>query len=167
MKYNVDVWLDMDGVLADFDAGAQRQLGTDNTYKFEFVHGTQAFWDGLNENPYFFGDLPVMRDAPILLDALRGVKLGVLTALPHSKADSVREQKTDWVRENVEYYLNAEIPVVCCLTRDKPDYCTPGSVLIDDRAVNRDMWTLKGGRFIVHTDARSSIYQLKNFGVIA
>lgn len=157
----------MDGVLADFDAGAQRQLGTDNTYKFEFVHGTKAFWDGLNKSPYFFADLPPMRDMEVLLDAVSNTRVGVLTALPHSEAASVETQKREWVREHVEFYLNGPVPVVCCLTKDKPDYCTPGSVLIDDRAINRDMWTLKGGRFIVHTDARSSIYQLKNFGVIA
>lgn len=162
----VEIWLDMDGVLADFDAGAQEALGTDNTYKFEFIHGTKAFWDGLNKQPWFFGTLKPMRDMEILLHAVKHKKLGVLTALPSADATRVEEQKREWINDWVIENLCIDLPVVCCLTKDKPDYCTPGSVLVDDRAVNRDMWISKGGRFIVHENARSTIYQLQSMGVI-
>lgn len=155
------LWLDMDGVLADFDAAACAALQTDNTYKWEWVHGTKAFWAGLNASPTFFLDLPPMRDAWFLLESVRHLKPKVLTALPKTGADAVAVQKREWIARHV-----GDLEVVTCLTHEKPDYCQPGDVLVDDRAVNRDKWEKRGGRYVLHTDALSSVRELREMGVL-
>lgn len=155
------LWLDMDGVLADFDTAACAALGTDNTYKWEWIHGTKAFWAGLNANPNFFLDLPPMRDAWFLLESVRHLKPKVLTALPKTGADAVAVQKREWIARHI-----GDLEVVTCLTHEKPDYCQPGDVLVDDRAVNRSAWEKRGGRYVLHTDALSSVRELREMGVL-
>jgi hypothetical protein len=157
------VFLDMDGVLADFDKGACEILGTDNHYKYEFVHGPEVLWDRINSKPDFFLSLDPLPDADLLLEALQGIRTVVLTALPKTNTESVRAQKERWVRE----WISDEIPVITCFTKDKPNYCTPGSVLVDDRAINKKAWERAGGHYVIHTDALSSIRQLKELGVLS
>jgi 5'(3')-deoxyribonucleotidase len=158
------LYYDMDGVLADFDKGARAALGVANTYKFEFVYGTNAFWRGLDSDPNFFGNLDMMRDACELLWHTRHLNRAVLTALPKDpvRAPIIDAQKREWVRR----FIGAEVPVICCETLDKPKYCKPGDVLIDDRAVNRDNWERAGGLFVVHTSAKDSLAQLRDWDVI-
>lgn len=155
------IFLDMDGVLADFDKGAERALATDNIYKFEFVYGQEEFWRLINLDPDFFSKLEVLPGADLLVQHLRGHDLKVLTALPKTGGQIVDQQKRQWI-----YAHNFGLPVITCLTHEKPDYCKPGDVLIDDRAVNKAKWEARGGRYIVHTDLGSTLAQLKSMGLI-
>jgi hypothetical protein len=156
------LYLDLDGVLANFDLGAGIILGTDNIYKWEFVHGPDAFWDKLNAYPNFFGGLPLMGDAQYLWNAVKKTKPVILTALPKAGADEVERQKRAWVK----HYLGADVEVICCQTKDKPQFCSPGDVLVDDRAVNRDAWEKLGGHYVLHTAAPLSVQLLKAIGII-
>lgn len=156
------VYLDLDGVLADFDKAAGEILQTDNIYKFEFVHGTGEFWSRLSAAGDFFDRVPMLPDAPVLLWHLRNVKTSILTALPKTNTELVRAHKTAWVRRNID----STIQVITCSTYEKPEHCFPGDVLIDDRAVNRSAWEARGGRYVVHKDAWSSVRALKDMGVI-
>lgn len=156
------LYLDMDGVLADFDAAACKALGTDNSYKWEWIHGSAAFWATLNTNPNFFGDLPPMDDALILFERVERLRPVILTALPKTGASEVDRQKRDWVAK----YLGDDVPVITCLTHEKPDYCLRGDVLVDDRSVNRAKWQGRGGHFVLHTSAADSIHAMQDLGVI-
>lgn len=151
------LFLDMDGVLADFDAGANAALGTDNSYKWEWIHGTKAFWQKLFENPNFFGDLPPMSDALHLFGNVRHLRPVVLTALPKSGADEVDAQKRAWIAK----YLGPDVPVITCLTHEKPGYCQAGDILVDDRAVNQEAWNEAGGRYVHHVSAVDTLAQLR------
>ena len=159
---DIEVFLDMDGVLADFDAAAMVALNTDDIHKFQFVWGDDKFWEGLHKNPNFFYDIPVMKDATKLLWAVRHKKVAVLTALPKTADTKTDFQKRRWIADNIGMGL----PVITCLTKDKPLFCNPNSVLIDDRAVNKERWERAGGRYIVHENANSTIAQLECMGVI-
>jgi hypothetical protein len=156
------LYLDMDGVLANFDKGMEEATGSTNIYKYEFVYGAKAFWDALNSVQDFFLHLELMPDAAFLFNMVRPLKPKVLTAIPKSNSDSVRWQKHMWCAEN----LGDDVEVVTCLTHEKPDYCKPGDVLIDDRNINANAWRERGGIFVLHTDARSSVEQLLAHGVI-
>lgn len=145
------IYLDMDGVLADFDAASRSALGTDNPYKWEFVHGTDAFWRVLNNTPNFWEDIPPTKDLPTLLQAVAGHDVEILTALPKRDADRVVKAKTDWVNTNVRPVIGA-VKVNTCLTHEKPEYSGKGHVLIDDRELNKDKWELKQGIFILFDD---------------
>jgi hypothetical protein len=156
------LYLDLDGVLANFDLGAGVILGTDNIYKWEFIHGPEAFWDQLNAYPNFFGSLPLMTDARELWAGVRAAKPVILTALPKVDADEVERQKRAWVK----HHLGADVQVICCQTKDKPQFCSPGDVLVDDRAVNKEAWEKLGGHYVVHTYAAKSVQLLKAIGIV-
>lgn len=162
------VFFDLDGVLANFDKAAEQTIGTNNIYKFEFVYGQEAFWRALNTSPTFFRDMEVMPGAMRMLNAIRATKfftpINILTALPKTGAEQVDMQKRWWVTRNLKSY--GKLPVITCQTHEKPDYCNPGDVLIDDRAVNKDAWEAKGGRYIVHTDVENTLGQLRSLGII-
>jgi hypothetical protein len=85
----------------------------------------------------------------------------ILTALPREGAEKVDRQKRQWVRD---YF--GEYEVITCQTKDKPNYCKPGDILIDDRAVNRDRWIKKGGTYIIHTTAARTVGALQALGII-
>jgi 5'(3')-deoxyribonucleotidase len=161
MEPKVKLYLDLDGVLADFDKSAGALMGTDNIYKYEFIWGTKKFWEKINDDPDFFATLEVMPDAWALLQAVGHLEPTILTALPWTNADEVARQKNRWVMENLGDY-----PVITCQTKDKPNYCEPGDILIDDRAINRDAWIAKGGTYIIHTTAERTIGTLQALGII-
>ena len=58
------LFLDCDGVLADFDAGARDVLGM-SSRAFEDRHGKREFWKRIARAPAFYADLPLMPDRPI------------------------------------------------------------------------------------------------------
>jgi 5'(3')-deoxyribonucleotidase len=155
------VFFDLDGVLANFDMAAEAIIGTNNIYKFEFVYGQDAFWRALNSDPNFFANMKVMPGAKRMLHAVWHQPLKILTALPKSEADNVDRQKRQWVASKLHWKLD----VITCLTSEKPDYCQPDDVLIDDRAVNKDRWEAVGGRYIVHTDVENTLGQLRSMGL--
>jgi hypothetical protein len=163
-KTEPKIFLDMDGVLADFDAAAGHLLGTDDIHKWEFVHGPKAFWRILDSFPNFFGSLPLMPDALTLWNAVRKEEPIILTALPRVGASEVDRQKRDWARTKLPAHY--EVEVITCQTTEKPGYCNEGDVLVDDRAVNREAWEARGGKFILHTSAENSLQQLKAMGYI-
>lgn len=156
------IYLDMDGVLANFDKTAEKILGTSNIYKYDFIWGPEHFWREINKHADFFLSLELMPDAAELYNAVRHLKPKVLTALPKTNPERVRSQKEAWI----EMQFGEELPVITCKTHEKPDYCKPGDILIDDRAVNKPAWSERGGRYIVHRSAAESIYELQFMGVI-
>lgn len=152
------IFFDLDGVLANFDKGAEQVIGTNNIYRYEFVHGPEGFWEALNSRHDFFESLEVMPGAERMLQAVRHHHIKILTALPKVGAEAVDRQKRLWVEKN----LSCRCEVITCQTQDKPNYCSFGDVLIDDRAVNKDRWEAAGGRFILHLDVQTTIEQLKS-----
>ena len=75
------LFLDADGVLADFDLSARRLLGM-RSKEYIDKHGRGMFWKRLASAPNFYGDLPEMPDARVLFDAVKHLKPTILTGLP-------------------------------------------------------------------------------------
>ncbi len=63
------LFLDADGVLADFDRGAVDVLGM-KPKAFIARHGRGTFWKRLAKAKNFYGSLADMPDARLLLDAV-------------------------------------------------------------------------------------------------
>ena len=72
------LYLDCDGVLADFDAGAKLLLGM-SPKAFEARHGRGEFWKRLARHGNFYGDLEQMPDAQLLFQAVKHLKPTILT----------------------------------------------------------------------------------------
>ena len=146
------LFLDADGVLADFDEGARRLLGM-TPKQFEARHGRGAFWKRLANAPNFYGSLPEMADARRLFDAVRHLKPTILTGLPLGRWAA--PQKIEWAAEHFP-----GVPIITCMARDKHKHMKEGDVLVDDRENHRAAYEAVGIVFVHHLSAEDSLRQL-------
>lgn len=149
------LFLDCDGVLADFDAGALSVLGLPPR-DYEDRHGISRFWSKLAAAPDFYASLPLLPDAMELFDAVRHLEPIILTGLP--RGDWAAGQKVRWA---AEHFPGTRI--ITTMARDKRDHAREGDVLVDDLLKHRHLWEEVGGVFIHHTSAASTIEALKEY----
>ncbi|KIC42260.1 hypothetical protein RA27_02430 [Ruegeria sp. ANG-R] len=147
------LFLDCDGVLADFDRHFETCFGSPPR-DYQDKSGASIFWrDIKSEQPTFYRDLPLMPDARELFDAVSHMRPIILTGCP--RGGWAEPQKLAWANEHFP-----GVPMVVCMSGDKRKYCQPGDTLIDDRPQHRSKWEGAGGVWITHTSAESSIAQL-------
>jgi hypothetical protein len=147
------LFLDLDGVLADFDSGVRQVTG-----RRPEELPLRTMWQALAKAPRFFETLEFMHDAEALWRFCAPHHPTILTGLP--LGSWAPQQKTRWVAR----MLGAHVPVITCMSRDKPRWSGPNHVLVDDRATAREGWEKKGGTFIHHVSAEASIAQLQALG---
>jgi 5'(3')-deoxyribonucleotidase len=146
------LFLDADGVLADFDRGVRDLLGM-SPKAFIARHGAGTFWKRLASAGNFYGTLPEMPDARQLFDGVRHLKPTILTGLPLGKWAA--PQKVEWAAEHFP-----GVPIITCMARDKHNHMHPGDVLVDDRERHREAYETAGVVFVHHRDAESSLREL-------
>ena len=146
------LFLDADGVLADFDHGAQRLLGM-TPKAFIAKHGRGAFWRRLANARNFYGSLPEMPDARLLFTAVKHLKPTILTGLP--MGNWAAPQKVKWAAEHF-----SGVPIITCMARDKHKHMHRGDVLVDDREKHRVAYEAAGVVFVHHRNAEDSLRQL-------
>lgn len=148
------IWLDLDGVMADFDTHYENHFGIRPT-RWPAKDGVD--WAKVRTVPDFFRTLPLMpgaRDLFRVADEL-GHGVAFLTGCP-KELNASDNQKRDWTGEKFP-----DTVTVCCRSRDKCLHGKPGDVLVDDYLKYRHLWVGMGGIFIHHTSAAESIRQLK------
>jgi len=146
------LFIDLDGVLVDFDGGVERLTG-----KRPAELNPRQMWPRLAKAGGFYEHLDWMPDGPELWHVLRKLNPTILTGLP--LGNWAEPQKRSWCARE----LGADVPVEACLSRHKaerareltPEAAVP--VLIDDRQRLREAWTDMGGVFIHHKMAAESI----------
>ena len=146
------LFLDADGVLADFDRGVRELLGL-KPKAFIAKHGRAAFWKRLAKAPNFYGTLSEMPDARLLFNAVKHLKPTILTGLP--TGSWAAPQKVEWALEHFP-----GVPIITCMARDKHKHMHPGDVLVDDRENHRAAYEASGVRFVHHRSAADSLRQL-------
>jgi len=147
------LFLDLDGVLADFDAGVLAVTG-----KRPEELPLKTMWAALSRAPRFFETLEMMHDAEALWRFCAPHHPTILTGLP--LGSWAPDQKKRWVAR----VLGAHVPVVTCLSREKPRWSGKGHVLVDDRESARAGWERRGGSFIHHVSAARSVAALRDLG---
>lgn len=147
------LFLDLDGVLADFDRGVEEVTGR----RPEDL-SLKTMWGALSRAPRFFETLAFMHDAETLWQFCEPHRPTILTGLP--LGTWAPAQKKRWVAR----MLGAHVPIITCMSRDKPCWSGPGHVLVDDRAFAAEGWERKGGIFVHHTSAGRSIARLRELG---
>ena len=147
------LFLDCDGVLADFDAGAREVLAGMTPAQFEARHSKREFWQRLARTPDFYATLPLMKDARTLFDAVAHLQPTILTGLP--LGNWAAPQKVRWAAEHFP-----GTPIITCMARDKYRYMEAGDVLVDDREDHRAKWEEARGVFIHHLGAEESLRAL-------
>lgn len=156
------LYLDMDGVVADFDEYAHRTIGappSGGIYPNEI-------WEKLATNPRLYRDLKKTPHADELVDYCklmcknRGWEIKFLTAIP--KGNDIPwafYDKMTWA-----LFFFPDIPVMFGpYSKDKHQHCTMGDILIDDRISNIDDWNSAGGFGILHKNLNDTVTYLKTF----
>ena len=157
-KYRL--FLDLDGVLVDFEAGVRQVTG-----KSPPDLSPREMWGRLAKTPNFYETLPWMPDGRELWRYCEGKSPTILTGLPFGKW--AEPQKREWCRRE----LGEDVPVITCFTKQKAakasEVLDSGEVpvLVDDRKRIQESWEERSGIFILHTDAVSSIERLKELGI--
>jgi hypothetical protein len=163
-KYKI--YLDMDGVVADFDKRFTDLAGM-GPREFEEEYGKNAFWDFIDEGDnklVFWIGIPPMSDAKQLVDFVSNYDYEMLTA-PSLKKQSVMG-KGLWMKNQTNKGLFPFKPKVNYKSaKNKKDFAAPNHILIDDREDNINSWIAAGGIGILHTSASSTINQLKKLGL--
>ena len=155
------LFVDLDGVLCDFEKGVRRITGKETSE----LHPRQM-WPAIARTKDFYNRLEWMNDGKELWEAVKDCSPVILTGLPMGKW--AEPQKRAWC----ERELGAAIPVITGLSRHKADLALLWMeerglmdkipVLIDDRLKIKEPWEAAGGRFILHLNAQRSIEELKN-----
>ncbi len=146
------LYLDMDGVLADFDTGYRQRFGRQSDKLLDDVD-----WNAVRRTPGFYRDLPPMPDLDELWDGVKHLDPIILTGVPKS-VDEALDNKREWVKR----WLGS-VPMVGCLSKDKCLHGKPGDVLIDDWEKHKDAWTAMGGHWITHISAKQSLADLQSY----
>ncbi len=146
------LFLDCDGVLADFDAGARELLGM-SPREFEQRHSRREFWKRIAGAPAFYATLPEMPDARELFDAVAHLHPTILTGLP--LGNWAAPQKVRWAAEHFP-----GVPIITTMARKKHLHMQEGDVLVDDRENHRQLWEETGGIFVHHKNAEDTLRQL-------
>lgn len=156
----MQIFLDCDGVLADFDKRFE-ELSGEPSRGFEDKHGAKAFWKVVMSDESFFANLPPMADARELVDAVKHLNPIILTGCPQGNWS--QPQKQLWRRV---YF--PELPMITCESRNKYHYMVPtvNNIIVDDWPKYKSIWEENGGTFILHTSAKDSIKQLTELGVL-
>ncbi len=149
----MQIFLDCDGVLADFDKGAAAVLGMPPR-QFEKRYGLGRFWKRLAQAPEFYATLPMMPDALELYEGVRHTNPVILTGCP--RGGWAERQKERWAAEHFP-----GVPIITCMARNKRDHSRPGDVLVDDTLKHRHLWEEVGGVFIHHRSAAESLAELR------
>ena len=153
------IFIDMDGVLADFNTGVETLTGT----PFPNTEVGRNDYDERKEeltNKRLFRHLPPMNDMWDLLAYVRHTLLPweILTAAGVINRELVVFDKNEWIKEHV----SPTVVVTCTMNgSQKGMFAYKGSVLIDDRLKNIEAWESNGGIGILHIDADTTIKALK------
>jgi hypothetical protein len=147
------VFVDLDGTLADFNTGYEMAFGIRPDKEADDVD-----WAKVASVPGFYADLPLMPDAKRLWNFLSlylEKKPIILTGVPKSIPEAGADKRVMVTRN-----FGAETTMLWCPSAEKCKHAQPGDILIDDWRKYQHLWLAAGGRWITHTSAEDSIRQL-------
>ena len=151
------IFVDMDGVLANFVEGVESAKYLNGPFE------KQSDYDQRKvelSNAGLFFDLPPMSDMQTLVDYVKGTGIDweILSCSGEQNRDKVAKDKFKWIRKHVDI----DVLVTCTLKgKEKAVFARPGYVLIDDKVSNITAWQDAGGIGIYHTNAKWTIEHLK------
>ena len=137
------IYVDMDGVVADFDQFVLENLGRTFDHKVG-PKGDDEMWNFLKSVPHLYRILKPTPYAHEIMDAAKatGSKVEMLTAIPRRTAlPGAAQDKIDWMDE---HFPNVKVNIGP-YSADKWQWAGPGDILIDDRTDNIKDWVENGG----------------------
>jgi 5'(3')-deoxyribonucleotidase len=155
------LYIDMDGVVADFDEYAARTLGVPPSQGIY----PDEIWYNLASNARLYRDLIKTEYADQLVEECRDLastknyEILFLTAVP--KGNDVKWSFYDKVLWAQQYFPDIAV-MFGPYSKDKWQHCKPGDILIDDRISNIDEWRTAGGIAIHHVSIDKTLFALQN-----
>ena len=158
------LYIDLDGVLADFDG---KVLEITGKYPSELT--TKELWKQLQVVDNFYYSLDIIEGSKEFLDYIlytSQVRVEILTALP-SPSKKLRTSSNDkimWVYDKLDPYI-----ITNCVSnwRMKTYFCrNDDDILIDDQEKNIVNWQEAGGIGILHNNFEDTIQKLKELNVV-
>ena len=145
------IYVDLDGVLVDFDRGFAEISSGLNKLEYIEKNGYTAFWNLINQHGEdWWANLEWTSDGTHLWNVLKEHNVKILTS------GSIRNTGTFAVngkRRWVADHLGPIETIVVNNSHDKQKYAKSGDVLIDDLPSNIIEWTGKNGIGILHRNA--------------
>jgi hypothetical protein len=159
------VYLDMDGVLADFFGGVEKMYGVEHWKQLTNDKTKDLKQEVINRitGTDFFATLPKFDSADALIDMVKeftGGTFSINTSPLRGDHENSGKYKKVWISNNIE------APAEIIVTGRKESYAknkasgTP-NILIDDRPVNIQRWQAAGGYGILYQANRDSLDKVK------
>ena len=160
------VYLDMDGVIADFDRRFEDISGM-KPHEFESKFGKKAFWNLIDEDNKisFWVGIKPMEGASKLVNAVKKYNYELLTS-PSAKKQSYLG-KILWVRNHRDI-LGGKPKINFRKAKEKHNIksnLSTNDILIDDRMDTIERWNNAGGTGIHYINASQVLNDLKNLGL--
>ena len=162
---NIQFFVDLDGVLADFNEGVIRATGTE-----PHNQSPKQMWPVLARTPGFYEHLEWMSDGKELWNALCIFNPVILTGVPWG--NWAEQQKRIWCARE----LGKSVPVItgssshkaelACTWLEEKSCSDRMHLLIDDRLKIKEKWEASEGIFILHTSAKDSLAQLRKLAIL-
>lgn len=163
------IFIDLDGVLADFHRGVLEQYGinlkeisySEKELSSALKKKKAMMWAHIRKNPEFWLNLPEMFDAQLLWQKFAVYDPVILTAAPRTFREGspefniVGEMKHEWAKT----HLSSGVKLVCTTVSKKHHFIETGfhNVLFDDNTANIANWRNAGGIGILHKNSDKSI----------
>ena len=159
------VYLDMDGVLADFFGGVEKMYGVEHWKELTNDKTKDLKKEVIDRitGTDFFATLPKFSTADALIDIVQkftGGKFSINTSPLRGDHENSGKYKKLWIQNNIEQ------PDEIIVTGRKESYATDKAsgtpnILIDDRPVNVQRWQAAGGYGILYQANRDSLSKVK------
>lgn len=155
-KSTIKVYLDMDGVIADFDEGVRKLTGKGPKEQsqrdmWKAIRGTPT---GVSESK-FWEQLPPIKNYKNLIRFLeQNFEHVLVLSSPGNGGQATIEGKQDWL-------TNHEVPFHAIFRRNKEVYAEPNSLLIDDWSKNIEKWKQAGGQTVHYSSYKQAKQQLE------
>lgn len=152
------LYIDMDGVLADFDRSIIQHLGG----SCEEV-GDERIQAEVPRIKDFWINIPPIPDMRELWEFVAPFNPFILTARASWDHDACVEAKPKWIANHLPDFPQDRLLIVrrSEKARYALNYDNSPAVLVDDFTINTSEWSRRGGHPILHISARSSINDLK------
>ena len=159
------IYLDMDGVIADFFGGVERMYGVDHWKELTSVKTggdlKQEVIDRITGSD-FFSTLPKFPSADALIQLIKsatGGRFSILTSPLIGDHENSAAQKKVWIAKNIE----RPDEVIVSGRKEKWAKQKDGTpnILIDDRPVNIERWEAKGGFGVLYQANKDSIIKVQ------
>lgn len=151
---NFKIYLDMDGVLVDWEKQFEKYSGMScSDYDSQFGEdGRREFV--LKNSPNFYASMDWMNDGKMLYNFVKEFPSEILS---HATDKKCADGKLSWLKNN-----NIQLkPNLVNKREDKSKFANPKSILVDDRTDVIDAFNKAGGNGIIHTNAIDTINKLK------